>query len=95
LTVPANISAKMLRQLLAALRVSTDKTLTAQFEFRWEFGLGIAPGIDPNLVNPSILTDKQGSPNQLGLAVRSKALVWDLTAQPLSSGLSLGGDATF
>jgi RHS repeat-associated protein len=77
------------------LRVSTDKTLTAQFEFRWEFGLGIAPGIDPSLVNPSILSDKQGSPNQIGLAVRSKALVWDLTAQPLSSGLSLGGDSTF
>ena len=74
------------------LRVSTNKTLSAQFEFRW--ALKGAPGVDPS--GPvSGEAPEPNMPNQFGLAVRSKALIWDLTASPLSSGLALGGESTF
>ena len=74
------------------LRVGTNKTLSAQFEFRW--ALKGAPGVDPS--GPvSGEAPEPSTPNQFGLAIRSKALIWDLTANPLSSGLSLGGESQF
>ena len=82
--------------MVLGLRVDNQANLNAQFEFRLASTIGLAPGIDSS--GPvSGLAPSPGSPNEVGISVRSRKLILNLKAigshpELLSDALSVGDD---